>query len=90
MEVLRNRGQGSGVRVQAVGSGKSKGASRLAPRFQIRVCSIEAAAEVTTPSDDIGNLLVHAGRVASCLMTRRLPEVEMEQLSIAGSVVQAA
>jgi hypothetical protein len=57
---------------------------------EIRMGAVEAAAAVATPSDDIGNLLVHADWIASYIKTGRLPEIESEHSVIAAGAMVAA
>jgi hypothetical protein len=59
-------------------------------RTEIRMRAIEAAANVASPSDDIGNLLVHAEWIASYVVTGQMPEIETEQSVVTRSVVEAA
>jgi hypothetical protein len=49
--------------------------SSLSPT-EIRLRAVESAARVAGPTDDIGNLLIHADWIASYVGTGRLPEVE--------------
>ncbi len=56
---------------------------------EIRIRAIEAAVSVAAPSDDIGNLLIHADWIVSYVETGRMPEIEGE-LPVARRIVQAA
>jgi hypothetical protein len=52
---------------------------------EVRIEALRAAAKVATPTDDIGNLLIHAGWACQFLETGRPPEVELR--AVAGSVI---
>ena len=49
---------------------------------EIRMRAIEAAASVASPSDDIGNLLIHADWISSYVISGSLPEIESHESAI--------
>lgn len=61
----------------------------LPKETEIRMRAIEAAAAVALPSDDIGNLLVHADWIASYVETGKMPQIDSTESSIAGRFVEA-
>lgn len=54
--------------------------------IDVRIEALRAAAKVASPTDDIGNLLIHAGWLCQFLETGRAnPEVD-NQSTIAGGI----
>ncbi len=46
-------------------------------RVDVRIEALRAALSVVSPTDNIGNLLIHTGWVCQFLETGRPPEVEL-------------
>jgi hypothetical protein len=54
---------------------------------EIRMRSIEAAASVSAPSDDIGNLLIHSDWITSYVITGIMPEIKSNESAVARRVI---
>ena len=57
---------------------------------EIRMEAIKAASVTCRPSDDVGDLLVHADWLANYMKTGKLPETDTQHSVVAGGIVSAA